>query len=128
MEIQYTSARKGKGNAYNRESHKKNAVIYNIIFVAYTDSRWPISLVLKRYSPFHERLHVSFFSEKTFNLFIFNHTSTTNTRNINKNYIQIREAPSDDYMTRTYIWDRVLGLSYIPYRRTPHTRIQGLQS
>ena len=36
-----------------------------------------------------------FFYEKTFNLFIFYHGSTTNTRN-NKNYIQICR-PSSDY-------------------------------
>ena len=35
------------------------------------------------------------FFGRTFNLFIFNHDSTTNTRN--KNYIQIRRPPSDDY-------------------------------
>ena len=38
---------------------------------------------------------LNFFLRKTSNLFIFNHGSTTNTRN--KNYIQIRRPPSDDY-------------------------------
>ena len=36
------------------------------------------------------------FAGKNSNLFIYNHGSTTNTRN-NKNYIQIRRPPSDDY-------------------------------
>ncbi|XBI14871.1 hypothetical protein VPH35_057388 [Triticum aestivum] len=41
-------------------------------------------------------MHASIaFFRKTFDLFIFNHGSTTNTRN-NKNYIQVRRPPSDD--------------------------------
>ena len=40
-----------------------------------------------------------FFLGKTFNLFIFNHDNTTNTRN--KNYIQIRRPSSDDYKHRS---------------------------
>ena len=37
-----------------------------------------------------------YFCEKTFNLFFFNHDNTMNTKN-NKNYIQVRRSPSDDY-------------------------------
>ena len=43
--------------------------------------------------------HRVFFFKKTSNLFIFNHDSTTNTKN--KNYIQIRRPPSDDYKHRS---------------------------
>ncbi|XP_037466652.1 aspartic proteinase nepenthesin-2-like, partial [Triticum dicoccoides] len=38
----------------------------------------------------------TFANRKTFDLFIFNHGGTFNTRN-NKNYIQIRRPPSNDY-------------------------------
>ena len=43
---------------------------------------------------------VVFICGKTSDLFIFNYSSTTNTKN-NKNYIQIRRPPSDDYKHRT---------------------------
>lgn len=51
-------------------------------------------------TPAKNKYKLVFFSFwKTFNLFLFNHGNTMNNRN-NKNYIQVRGPPSDDYKYR----------------------------